>query len=544
MHESHADVQSLENFLRRFRPVFAQAHGMARRTDCGIPTDADLETWCRTYLPEYFTRSPSLMHRWLFRTLNRFSLRRGNRLNLLAPRGNAKSTIGTLAYPLRVALEGTEPYIWIVSDTQDQAQQHLENLRVALDSSTGLKNRYLSALNGRIRYRAGRLLLPNGVRLEAYGTGQKLRGRRHGAHRPSLIIADDLQNDAHCRSLQLRHASRDWFFSTLLKAGNARTNVIHLATALHRDALALELTRTPGWNSRLFRAIIRYPDRMDLWDEWENLYMNENFDENSSRVVKMNFSASPSERFYRENQLEMLAGAVVLWQEEEDLLTLMKMRAESGKSAFEREKQNSPINPDLCEWEEKYFDRENLWFDEFPPERRLTVLALDPSKGRHANRGDYSAYVILVLGADGELYVDAELIRLPIDEMVETGIRLYRTFRPDAFGVEGNQFQDLLADFFRQRFQKHRLPAVQPSLIFNTVAKDVRLRRLGPWLAAGKLHFRRNSPGATLLVDQLRQFPIGDHDDGPDALEMAIRLMNEQLGTATFSDGLGNNLFH
>jgi hypothetical protein len=25
------------------------------------------------------------------------------------------------------------------------------------------------------------------------------------------------------------------------------------------------------------------------------------------------------------------------------------------------------------------------------------------------------------------------------------------------------------------------------------------------------------------LVDQLRDFPIGDHDDGPDALEMAIR---------------------
>jgi len=233
----------------------------------------------------------------------------------------------------------------------------------------------------------------------------------------------------------------------------------------------------------------------------------------------------------------------VLWPEEEDLLTLMKMRAESGKSAFEREKQNSPLNPDLCEWDEKYFEREGFWFDEFPSDARVRVMALDPSQGKHTNRGDFAAYVMLALGADGELYADAELLRLPIDEMVEAGIRLWRSFQPDAFGVEGNQFQDLLADFFRQRFQAHHLPVLQPSLIFNSVAKEVRLRRLGPWLAAGKIHFRTHSPGAALLVEQLEQFPIGDHDDGPDALEMAIRLMDQTIGEAAFDDGLGSNLF-
>jgi hypothetical protein len=31
-------------------------------------------------------------------------------------------------------------------------------------------------------------------------------------------------------------------------------------------------------------------------------------------------------------------------------------------------------------------------------------------------------------------------------------------------------------------------------------------------------------------VNQLRDFPIGDHDDGPDALEMALRLAEELRG--------------
>lgn len=539
--DSPSDFQSLENFVRRFLPVFARAHGQARHEESGACASEGLESWCFTFLSEYFHRTPSLMHRWMFRVLDRFPSQRGSRLNVLAPRGNAKSTIGTLAFPLRMALEGVEPYIWIVSDTHDQARQHLENIRQAISASRLLKTRYESALNGLIRYREGRLLLPNGARIEAFGTGQKLRGRRHGAFRPSLIVCDDLQNDAHCRSAKLRQTSREWFFGTLLKAGNSRTNVIHLATALHRDALALELNRTPGWKSRIFRSILRYPNRMDLWETWENLY----FGLEDAADSRNQHADENARRFYETHQGEMTDGAVVLWPEEEDLYTLMKMRAESGKSAFEREKQNSPLNPDLCEWEEKYFDRDDFWFDEFPPETETTlrVMALDPSKGKHATRGDYAAYVLLALGSDGELYVDAELLRLPIDEMIEAGVRLWRTFRPDAFGVEGNQFQDLLADFFRNKFQQHRLPIVQPSLIYNTTAKEVRLRRLGPWLAAGKIHFRTHSPGASLLVEQLRQFPIGDHDDGPDALEMAIRLMNQQLGANAFDDGLGSNLF-
>lgn len=584
---SPSELRSLENFIRRFRPVFAKAHGKARRLENGVGDDGSLESWCFAFLPEYFSRAPSLMHRWMFRTLEHFSLNRGSRLNLLAPRGNAKSTIGTLAYPLRAALEGTEPYVWIVSDTLDQAVLHLENIRRALDSSPLFKERYASALNGKIRFREGRLLLPNGVRIEAFGTGQKLRGRRHGAHRPSLIIGDDLQNEAHARSSRLRQVSRDWFFGTLLKAGNSRTNFIHLATALHRDALAMELNRTPGWKSRIFRAILRYPDRMDLWEAWENLYLGldascDDFhdvahaafhdascdvfcdavsteekapsSENASvRLARSEIESawarrklSPAERasrFYLAHEREMNEGAVVLWPEEEDLLTLMKMRAESGKISFEREKQNSPLNPDLCEWEEKHFEREDFWFDKWPTDISARVMALDPSKGKHANRGDFAAYVMLALGNDGELYVEAELLRLPIEEMVEAGIRLWRSFRPDAFGVEGNQFQDLLADFFRQRFLAQRLPIPQPYLIFNSVAKDVRIRRLGQWLTSGKIHFKTHSSGTALLVEQLRQFPIGDHDDGPDALEMALRLLNRQLGDSAFDDGLGTNLF-
>jgi hypothetical protein len=39
-----------------------------------------------------------------------------------------------------------------------------------------------------------------------------------------------------------------------------------------------------------------------------------------------------------------------------------------------------------------------------------------------------------------------------------------------------------------------------------------------------ELRFKADSPGCRLLVDQLMDFPLADHDDGPDALEMCVRL--------------------
>ena len=59
--------------------------------------------------------------------------------------------------------------------------------------------------------------------------------------------------------------------------------------------------------------------------------------------------------------------------------------------------------------------------------------------------------------------------------------------------------------------------------------KLVRIRMLGTPLGHGDIRFRRGSPGVQLLIEQLKGFPAHRHDDGPDALEMGIRLANELL---------------
>ncbi len=237
----------------------------------------------------------------------------------------------------------------------------------------------------------------------------------------------------------------------------------------------------------------------------------------------------------------MDAGGVVLWPDVEDLYTLMQMRVEIGKTAFEREKQSSPVNPEFCEWPESYF-AEHIWFDCWPSELSVRTVALDPSKGRDAGRGDYSAYVLLGIDGRGVIYVEADMARRPTPQMVADGVALCLRFRPHSFGVEANQFQELLCGEFATEFARRGVGHIVPAAIHNHANKLVRIRRLGPYLSQHRLRFLSNSPFTRMLVDQLRDFPAGAHDDGPDALEMALRLAEDVWNGRSSDDGLGSRL--
>jgi predicted phage terminase large subunit-like protein len=170
------------------------------------------------------------------------------------------------------------------------------------------------------------------------------------------------------------------------------------------------------------------------------------------------------------------------------------------------------------------------------------VMALDPSKGRDAGRGDYSAYVLVGVDRRGIVYVEADMDRRPTTRMVADGVALILRFRPQAFGVEANQYQELLCTEFSAELARRKVTHIVPRNITNLTSKVVRIRCLGPLLSQQRLRFLRVSPSTRMLVNQLRDFPNAAHDDGPDALEMAWRLAEDVLIGKFADDGLGNNL--
>jgi predicted phage terminase large subunit-like protein len=231
------------------------------------------------------------------------------------------------------------------------------------------------------------------------------------------------------------------------------------------------------------------------------------------------FESTPTRREWARWQLPTLCNPMV------DQAELDEALLDVGPRAFSQEYGAQFTDVEGAEFSGAYFG-ERIWFDEWPrsDQVRFRAIALDPSLGE-TDAGDYSAFVLMALDWSGTMWVDADLGRRDAAQMVADGLGLCRSFEAHAFGVEINQFQKLLAGMFAERSKASGF-MVPLHGIHNTENKRTRVRQtLTPYLSRETFRFKRGSHGSKLLVAQLRAFPTDRHDDGPDALEMAVRLM-------------------
>lgn len=472
-----------------------------------------LQTFIKKYLSHYFTAPPSTFHVHLIGHLQGATFTRNVKSAVAGPRGSAKSTICSLAAPLWWACEGLEQYIILGADTSSQAMQHLGHVKEELESNELIATDYPHvAGKGSNIWSREAIVTRNNVRIDALGAGKKIRGRRHERWRPTAVMIDDPENDEGARSPTVRDRVRQWLDAGVLKAGQPGTNFFVNGTLINGACLMAGLLERPGWEHNCFRSIVEWPKNMGLWEEWERIY----FEDPSAAL-----------EFYSQHSEAMKEGAVVLWPERESLYDLMVMRAEGGHSAFEAEKQNRPVNPSQCRFDEMWFtDTYNIWHDKVP-HGAYPFLAVDPSTGNDSKRGDFLA---LIEGfwkpGDRRIYIDGVIDRFPATELVTRVLNMHAKRNYVFCAFESNAFQTVLAqDLQAQSIARGiALPVLE---INHTADKTTRIERLGPFLSKGVFSFQRQNRQMKLMVKQLQEFPIGDHDDGPDALEMVMTCIME-----------------
>jgi predicted phage terminase large subunit-like protein len=188
--------------------------------------------------------------------------------------------------------------------------------------------------------------------------------------------------------------------------------------------------------------------------------------------------------------------------------------------------QQDPVHGATCEWPAELFG-DWIWTPAehwpAPGKFRIRVVCVDASKGRSDKQGDYSAIVFMGVTEEDLFYVDAIIERIPLDQVVRKTVLFCDRYNPDYVGIEAEQFQELLIHEFRRQCGaglRWRSYAMET----KGVPKVARIRRLSQYVIHRQLRFKADSPGCRLLVDQLMDFPLAEHDDEPDALEMCIRL--------------------
>ncbi len=357
------------------------------------------------YLPHYFESDPSKMHLELGAVLERATKEQGARLAIAAPRGHAKSTLVSLAYVLWSICYSKEFYVVLISNTSDQASDQLSFIKKELQQNEMLIADFPEVCEesgikpAAPRWRKDEIITRNKIiKVTTLGINEKIRGRRHNSHRPTLIILDDIENDTSVRSEEQRDQLKDWFTKAVLKMGDKRTNIIVIGTLLHFDSLLaslLDSNQFPGWFTRTYRAICSWSSRPELWEQFESILTGRDEFEQQS-------GASAAKAFFEQHETKMLCGTDVLWPERESYPDLITMRALEGHHSFDSEKQNIPIDPVDCLFSDAKL---RLWDDEYDSVEHLLATvgknglllgACDPSMGKkrtaHALAGRAQAW--------------------------------------------------------------------------------------------------------------------------------------------------------
>ena len=438
----------------------------------------------RTYLPHYCNHKFAPFHYELVAALERRPTLGDSAVVLpvarVAPRDFAKTTITSFGYVLQQICFKLRRFIILISDTQDLASDLTGYIYLELCFNERIKHDFGKLVRDNWAVEAFTTL--NDVRVLSRGKGQRIRGLKHKQHRPDLVILDDLENDQSARNPKRCEDLLRWIKGTVYNAIDPRGNLFIVGTLLsQKSALAIisQAKDEPycNWDRKVYRAITE--DGQSLWPD--------------------KFS------------LELL--------EEQKVMM--------GTVAFNREKMNFPEDEDgyfKPEWFQ-YYTVDDLIDAEGQPKTLLTVSWFDPSI-ETGSQHDFKAYVTVgYCQAENIFYVlDAYIKQVSIEIAVQASLAIHRIYNLLMLGVEANLFQRLLIKEFDAAAKNAGMPLPVRGIV-NHLNKEVRVAGLSPLVERGQIKFRAGHSDQDLLIEQLTYFPNrAFHDDGPDALEGAVRL--------------------
>lgn len=459
-----------------------------------------------------------------------------DKVAVAAPRSHAKSTYLSKGFPLREIAYRKRKYEIIISDTPTVSSGNLDWIAMQLKSNVKLRADFGPLLSPKQqenpkdnssefiawepREDGTKKLL---TKVEAASTGQALRGRNWNGVRPDLIVCDDLEDarpGGNASTPDLRKKLRDWFAQTVVPLGDPkglRTAMVYMGTTVHHEALLVDvLYNRADFKSRIYRAVIDWPDRMDLWEACRLVYK----DPDRPKEAR----AKDAVELYEANRAEMDRGVTVLWPEAQPIWRLMKFKWDNGSKAFNTEYQNNPVDEESMVFNPESF---TYWDGKMELDAILresdVYMGVDFAMGKQ--RGDYSAIVTIARHKrTGTKYViDAYGERVKPDEFIRVIVEKVMRYQPIGIAAEAQAAQEFFVQKLKEALRAAGYPAgTRVKEIHQRSRKELRIEAMLPDIEGGAIQFTKRH---ALLLEQFEYYGTGSHDDCPDALEQAISIV-------------------
>jgi len=417
---------------------------------------------------------------------------------IAAPRGHAKSTAISHTYGLAAVMFRQAPFLVIVSDTETQAVQFLNDIKMEINDNSDMQ--VLFGFKRWVKYTENDVVVEMNdgyqFRILAKGSEQSLRGLKWNGMRPKLIICDDMENDELVMNKDRREKFFRWIYGALIPclAPDGKMRVV--GTVLHMNSF-LEEVMPKDWQKTTKKSDLK------IWSEdpkatWKSIkYKAHNEDFSAilwpDRYDKAKFSS-------KRDELEWVRSDYY---------------ARGIPDVYSQEYLNYPLDPTRA-----YFRRADF----IPISEKDFVEIEDKKKNlthyisvdlaiSEKERADYSVFIVSGMDSDGTLYIQ-DVIRERFDgrEIIDTIFALERKWKPEFIAIEKEKISKAIGPFLFEEMPKRNL---FPQIVEITPTKDLltRARSIQGRMRAGLVKFNKKAEWYPTLEAEMSSFPRASHDD-------------------------------
>jgi predicted phage terminase large subunit-like protein len=356
----------------------------------------------------YHVRDKSpYFHKEIAKTL--IAMESGQKLAVVAPRDHAKSTFINLIYPLHRILFGEERFLLLISESEMQSKYNLEAIGNEIEFNPKI-HYFFGDRKGEVWGKEEKEVVggfdksgkPNVVcKCLIRGTGQKVRGLKYGAYRPTLTIIDDGEGESNSTTPTARDKFRRWLNAAVIP-GSGDAKLVFIGTIVDTDAYLNRIAgpmaydkdgnyKVKGWQSLFFQAV-------------------------PQDLPHGRFSTSGNEFLDKKGNVK------VLWKERRPYSWLMaereRLKSEGDIAYFYQEYQNIPVDDsfrifkerDMRYWEGRYlYETNQSYIIRTDEDRREKLpvnvfIGVDPASSENV-KADYTVIMVIAVDKDYNIYV-------------------------------------------------------------------------------------------------------------------------------------------
>lgn len=428
---------------------------------------------------------------------------------IAAPRGHAKSTAITHSYVLANLLFRCHDFIVIVSDTETQAIQFLNDIKMELTDNTELIS--LFQIDKFLKYTENDIILRfqdgSRSRILAKGSEQAVRGFKWAGRRPGLIVCDDMENDELVMNKERREKFMRWIYGALMPALAPDGIMRVVGTVLHLDSF-LESLMPKYWDKRTVRTPLKdyYTGKRGMWKSVRYRAHTDDFSE-------ILWSDRFSERRLKEIRQEYIDRGI--------------------PDVYSQEYLNYPLDPTRAYFRTSDFLEMSEATKKNILENKLPVtyfVGIDPAISEK-ERTDFTAYLVVAMDSERNLYyIESSKDRLDSREIIEEIFRLYQRYHPEFIAIEKEKITQAIGPFL---YEKMGTTGIYPIIIqipHGNKDLETRARSWQGRMRAGSIKFDKGRDDYPVYEAELTTFPRGINDDLVSAsavLGMALDKMAE-----------------